>query len=68
MGDFFKSHDSARRLHGDFFAAPLAPSGLLLFGIERLHAQRFALAVQLGSSAVAHISMPKIAFNRQRGF
>ncbi|MEF9895220.1 MAG: hypothetical protein RR843_05535, partial [Clostridia bacterium] len=30
--------------------------------------ERFGVAVQLGSSAVAHISMPKIAFNRQRGF
>ncbi|MEG1414318.1 MAG: hypothetical protein RSC35_04075 [Mucinivorans sp.] len=41
MGDFFKSHDSARRLHGDLLAAPLAPSGLLLSGTERLHAERF---------------------------
>ncbi|MEG2528345.1 MAG: hypothetical protein RSA94_06020, partial [Mucinivorans sp.] len=35
-------------------------------GTERLRTERFALAAQLGSSAVAHISMPK--GNRQRGF
>ncbi|MEG2528304.1 MAG: hypothetical protein RSA94_05815, partial [Mucinivorans sp.] len=46
----------------------VAPSSKVVAGRERLRGERFALAAQLGSSAVAHISMPKIAGNRQRGF